>query len=565
MKEHNFMSRREPPFNFKTPAWVATVFLAAFFVSGRIQAETSSSGYAGRDSSLYKDVFDQNLYYEGTQYLHLERLYRDLFGKKKRALNANAFDEVPDSTFFTNRHGRERMSIEALKQGPAATDGPDRNGSWSITKGKFEGITPGFFIQDGRGDRYLLKFDPMDYLELATGAEIVTSRFLHALGYNVPQYTIVYFKKDKFTTQAGARVYDESGFRRPLTPERLDEFLLFVPETQDGSYRTSASRLLEGKVLGPMHFQGRRRQDPDDPIDHKNRRELRALQVFSSWLNNYDVRESNSLDVYETKDGRGQIRHYLIDFNSSLGARPGGPQPPQFGHEHMVDFGETLKAVLSLGIWKKPWQKRWDESNRQIANPSVGYFDNRYFDPARYKTQLPYYPFKDLTRADGFWAAKQIVKFTEEEIRAIVSTGDYSDPSSRETIAQTLIERRDLIARHWFKETNPLDEFQLFESEGAYELRFVDLAVRHGFEPEGSSVYRFDVIGRERGKGIRLARKEVQAAAFSLRPEWLSEYPSADLLIRTRREKDDDWSPFVRVEIRSANGRSRIAGIFHQD
>lgn len=529
-------------------------------------AAESAPSYSNRESGLYRDVFDQNIYYEGTQYFHLERLYRDLFGIKRHALNVNVFDEVPNSPFFTNRHAEKPLSLEELKKGPAVTEGPDPNGKWLITKGKFEGISPGFFIRDGKGEKYLLKFDSMDNLELSTGAEVVTSRFLHAMGYNVPQYTLVYFDKDRLGVEAGSRVYDETGFRRKLTAERLEEFLLFVPETRKGTYRASASRILKGEVLGPMKFQGRRSDDPEDPVNHEERREIRALQVFSSWLNNNDVRESNSLDVLEEMDGRTQIRHYLIDFNSSLGATPRGPKPPQFGHEHMLDYGETLKAFLSLGLWKKPWQKRWDEVGREVSNPSVGYFDNHHFNPARYKTQLPYFPFKDLTRSDGFWAAKILMSFTDEDIHAIVSTGEYSDKQAEEVLAKTLIERRDLIGRFWFRQANPLDGFQLMDlGGGSYELRFEDLWEKYGFGSGEGNLYRFDVIAREENRGMRVVKEEVEEKTFRLGADLLDEHPSLDLLIRAKRQGDRAWSPFVRVEVRSDTNGPRIAGILHQD
>ena len=211
MRERNFMLKRAHLFNFLTAVLLLTT-------SSPIFAETASTHYSKRESGLYRDIFDQNIYYEGTQYLHLERFYGDLFGIKKRALDVNAYDEVPDSSFFTNRHGRTNMSIEELKKGPAVNDGP--SGKLTILKGKFEGVTPGFFVRDEKGDKYLLKFDPMDYVELPTGAEVITSRFMHALGYNVPQYTLAYFKKDNLGIEPGAKVYVESGFRKNLTQER---------------------------------------------------------------------------------------------------------------------------------------------------------------------------------------------------------------------------------------------------------------------------------------------------------------------------------------------------------
>ena len=536
------------------------------FLGGAVSwAAASLSAPPKRESSLYRDVNDQNIYNEGLEYFHLERLYHGLLNLKKHALNANVFDEIPDSTFFMNRHSRSRMSLGELKRGPSVTPGPDPSGPWTILKGKFDGITPGFFIKDAKGDKYLLKFDPVEALELATGAEVVSSRFMHAVGYYVPQYTIANFKKEQLVIAPGARVYDESGFRKPLTPERLEQFLLYIPQTKEGSYRASASRILQGEILGPMKFQGRRKGDPEDLVNHEDRREIRALGVFNSWMNNNDVRESNSLDVVEEREGRSQIWHYVIDFNSSLGATPRGPKPPQFGHEHMLDYGETFKAILTLGLWKKPWQKRWNESGREISSPAVGYFDNQYFDPGKFKTQLPHFAFKDLTCADGFWAAKIIMSFTDEEIRAIVSTGGYSDSKTSEQIARTLIERRDLIGRYWFERANSLDELKLTESAGAYELQFEDLSVRYGFSKVGASTYRFDVIGRKDKGKTRIIQKEMQENFFRIDPDWLSKYSSLDILIRTLRPGAKTGNPWVRVELRRESGNPRIVGILRQD
>ena len=54
--------------------------------------------------------------------------------------------------------------------------------------GKELGTQPGFWIRDQAGRRYLLKFDPRGYPDLATGAELVSSKILYALGWNVPEY-----------------------------------------------------------------------------------------------------------------------------------------------------------------------------------------------------------------------------------------------------------------------------------------------------------------------------------------------------------------------------------------
>ena len=60
------------------------------------------------------------------------------------AVNANTLDEVPDSSWFTNRHGRQRLSIADLARGPDAGDGPDMATPWRVFRTKIGGLTPGF-------------------------------------------------------------------------------------------------------------------------------------------------------------------------------------------------------------------------------------------------------------------------------------------------------------------------------------------------------------------------------------------------------------------------------------
>lgn len=511
-------------------------------------------------TGLYRDVFDQNLYYEGTNFLHLERLYRALFGKRLRAKDVNVYDEVPDSSFFVNRHGRERLSAQELRDGPRDTDGPDLSGELTIIRGKFEGLHPGFFIRDSRGDEYLFKFDPQDYLELTTGAEAIASRFYHAIGYHVPQYTIAVFPPNKLVPGPDAKVVDSTGFKKKLTREKLEEFILLLPLSSDGKLRASASKILKGENKGSFSFQKRRRNDPDDPVDHKDRRSIRALQVFSAWLNNYDVRESNTLDMLVTEEGRKFLRHYVIDFGNALGAGAAGegPKDPVMGHEYLFDYGEALKAFLSLGLWEKPWQKRSRESGKETREaPAVGYFDNRYFDPSKYKTQLPYFPFKDLSRADGFWAAKIIASFTDEDIKTMVEAGALSLPQDAEYIAKTLAERRDGIVKYWFREANPLDQFELKGNE----LTFADLAVQYGVESPSGSTYEVDVIRKTGKRGQKIKTFTVQSPAIAVEKEWFAQGEGIDLLIRTRRPNSSKPSPYVLVEI-NAKG---LAGILHED
>ena len=84
--------------------------------------------YKNQEATPSSDFFDQNIYGEGVNQLDLGRWGRKISGEALPSKNVNIFDEVPDSGFFTNRHGRARLSAEALEKGGLATSGTGLSG-----------------------------------------------------------------------------------------------------------------------------------------------------------------------------------------------------------------------------------------------------------------------------------------------------------------------------------------------------------------------------------------------------------------------------------------------------
>ena len=241
------------------------------------------------ESSFYSDLFDQNVYNEGVNQLDLGRWERKLSGKVLPSKNVNIFDEVPDSGFFTNRQGRERLSLEALEKGYQETLGPDLSKPLQVIAAEQRGIYPRFWVRDARGDEYLLEFDPQGNMELVTGAEIIASRFYYALGYTVPQFTILPIKPDQFQMTPKATTWEDTGFKKALSQKRFEEYLMVLPQNEEGLYRASACKIMKGDYHGIFSFESRRKDDPADQVNHRDHREIRPVDSSASCLERWSM------------------------------------------------------------------------------------------------------------------------------------------------------------------------------------------------------------------------------------------------------------------------------------
>ncbi len=400
------------------------------------------------------------------------------------ALNVNTLGEVPNSTWYTNRHYLHPMPLEALQRGPDTAAGPSEEAPWKVVGLTSEGKTPRLLMVDARGDRYLLKFDPKAYPEISTAAEIIATKFFHAFGYNVPENYLVYFEPGQLETAAG------SG----LTPRDLARIVHKAPRYPDGTYRALASRLPEGEPLGPFLYHGTRPDDPNDIFSHEARRELRGLRVFSAFLNRDDARNLNSLDVLAGTSARQYIRHFLVEFSATLGGGPLGPKPRWAGHEYAVEAGPIAARTLTLGFGGPAWM---DIVYPDL--PSVGHLEAKHFDPKSWVPQVPNPAFERMDAADAFWAARQVMNLSDDAIRAIVATGGYTYPRAEAYVTETLMQRRDKIGRAYLSFAGGLDRFRVEDSL----LVFEDLQATYGFTEPGRlrriSWFVFDNLTGEGG------------------------------------------------------------------
>jgi hypothetical protein len=390
--------------------------------------------------------------------------------KPTRSEAINTLGEVPDSSWFTNRHGSIRMTRDQLKRGPGNENIPQP--PFVITGAKTEGITPGFKMRDAKGRNYHVKPDPIDSPELASGADVVGSRLFHAIGYNTPENYIVRIRQSDWSIAKGAKIRGIGGVPRELVAKDLYDIMARVPLLPDGSFRVVASLNIQGTPLGPFRYEGTRSDDPNDTVLHERRRDLRGLFVFCAWFNHTDTKGANSHNSIVKEGDISYVRHHLIDFGSALGSDGDRPKDGRFGNDYQIPVAaRALKSAFGLGLYSPRWERA------DYPRPkAIGRIESRVFDPERWKPNYPNPAFLSRLPDDEFWAAKIVMAFTDDDIRAVVETGEYSEPRVVDYLTKTLAERRDAIGRTYFAKVLPLDSFAVKDGE----LRFEDLAVRYG-------------------------------------------------------------------------------------
>ena len=169
------------------------------------------------DASKVVEVEDSNSYDFVVNTLGHPGELRDV-----RALNVNTVDEVPDSSWFTNRIGRNAMSTESI-QTRARSRGEHQCDRLESLRRKSAGVQPGFRMTDAEGQIYQIEVDPPSNPEIASGAEIIGTAFYHAIGYNVVDVYPAEIDRDALVIADGATIRDPlNGRRRQMKKYDLD-------------------------------------------------------------------------------------------------------------------------------------------------------------------------------------------------------------------------------------------------------------------------------------------------------------------------------------------------------
>jgi hypothetical protein len=404
-----------------------------------------------------------------------------------RAQSINTIDEVPDSSWFTNRKG---LTPEMVAKAVDTTNGP-AEGKWTIIASKNDGVSPGFTIKDSAGTIWFIKFDAKGFRTMSTGTEVAVSKLFWALGFNVPEYHISRLDPANLEIAEGTQIKVQSGKKRDMNEGDIRRMLKLVQKDPDGSYRVIASKALEGKILGGFKLNGTRPDDPNDVILHEHRRELRGYLVFAAWLNHVDCKAIQSMDTLLEKDGKSFVKHHLLDFSSALGSGSIHSHEPWEGYENIYEGGGYIAGdIPTLGFRVEHWR-----TVDLYESDAIGIMplNNDEWNPEEWKPRASNGAFYRARPDDKFWAARKIMGISDEMIQAAIETGQFDGPENVDFLVSALIHRRNSIARTYLPAVNPIVD-PVLSNDGT--LTFANAAVDAGVAKAPSNYtvtwYRFN-------------------------------------------------------------------------
>jgi len=367
------------------------------------------------------------------------------FERTNRSGDINSFDEIPASSWFTPRIGYKSISSEELLHGPEVNGPPVL--PFVVIRIKDSGSNPGFIVKDQRGFTYMLKFDVPGHQGIQTTTDFIVSRLFWGFGYNVPEDYQVFFKPDDI----------KPDIARGITEEEIVNVLNQVPKADDkGFFRSTASQFIEGIILGPTSEEGTRKYDFNDLVDHEDRRTLRALKVFCSFMNHSGIRIDNSIDTFIGSNNLGYVKHYLIDFGEAFGGHAAEHDWMWDGYTHRFSFNHIFKRFFTFGLTIEEWEK--------ICNSdfeSVGAFESDIFEAELWNETYQYLPIQNSQDDDNYWAAKTLTALTDNHLRTLVDAANYPEIGAADYVYEVLLERKRKVIKYFFEQVTPLEYVEI--------------------------------------------------------------------------------------------------------
>jgi hypothetical protein len=455
--------------------------------------------------------------------------------------DVNALDEVPPSTWW---NGSRSAALPPVQAPVTAVDRPQL--PLTILADPTQAVRGGFAVRDARGVRWEIVRDPPDRPQMRTGAIMVATPLLRALGWLVPHAVLLDTIPQDFTEPVRA-----VGLLVEGPPSSNDHHRVVAVRWPPfaGSGKSGEARLVAD--VGDTPVSDRRLDDWNDLVAHRDRRTLRALKVPAAWLGIKRLAPDNLRDVWvqepERTPPRGLLHHYITGLELSLGAdaviRETDPN-----RSKEID-ANTTRRLVTLGLWPAG-----ELPPTQLEVPALGELGSRV-DPLTYGASPPFEPFDRCSPADGYWAAVRLAALPPDLVTRALASAAFTDPRARATLQARLAARRREVITRWLWAVTPLE----VERIDATTLALVDSGIRFDVFDAQLSTYRVEVLDDE---GDTLARIAVAGREGRVVVPWRPPGTVPDYLvvrIKVLRSGREASRP-IEIHLRT-DGKPRVVGI----
>jgi hypothetical protein len=228
------------------------------------------------------------------------------------------------------------------------------------------------------------------------------------------------------------------------------------------------------------------------------------------------------------------------------------------GYESLWEGGPTWKRLFTFGFSGSPWQ-----AVHYSEYPSIGRFEADAFDPTRWRPRVPTAALLNARADDNFWAARRVMAFSDDLIRAMVRTGGYSDPAAERHLGDVLIRRRDRIGRAYLPAVMPIVDPALSE---ARVLTFRNAAADAGVAAPPS---RYQAVWFSFDNATSDSRRLAETSGTETRltaPEGLPQSDGAFVRVDVSATSTEypAWATPARLYFRRAAGAWRLVGLERQ-
>ena len=469
-----------------------------------LEAEDSLAIPQPRQREFIKELREADVY-----------VRRELVGgldprRPPRAYDVNALDQVVRSAWF-NPPADDRSPLDTY-----VIYGPPRPPFRLVDDPPLSGTPGARVILDARGYGYELLADDEDRPGMRTGAFVIASRLLHAIGYRTPEAHII--------------------------------------RASDGE-RVAAIRWPVGVDLGPTATTNRS-DDPNDVLPHLDRRSLRALTMVTAWLGMKRLRLRTLRDVYVGSQGRGHVEHWVVGLDGALGVDD-YLDAVSFAQDPDREYSNFFLRLFSMGLSPKP-----PPTMPQTLFDSVGFLSENV-DEDHYAPSPPFEPRDYMQPADAYWAAKRIAKVPQQAIADAIVAADL-DPLAGNWLFQVLNLRRASVIAKGYGQTTPCELVTLeHEDDGDVVVIVADLAVSNGFVKAWQSSYDVQLLD-DAGDRVAPDRTLVSPSSLLRIPIAKQVLDRDYLVLRLHgRRRNNPLPNAYEVHFIPDNGRLRLVGTTH--